>query len=238
MEINSGDLDLTSYFDVFLITNGRSSFKYTLKALENQKNVKFNLYVIEDMKWLDACNTCLEYSNLPFYLRLDDDMILHPMAIQFFNYFVKTHIEDEGVFYAVELWEPWNNRLCNKVKMYNRKLTKKVGFKTDSRGKVDKLFKKKAQGKGYKIIGGKGKGSAIGIHAACSFDDNYRYSQLRGEINDPTFKIRYKEIINLDKVVKKIPLDKQLEMSDKDLAELNKQKNTFFGKFIRKNEEQ
>lgn len=234
MEIIGGDLDLTNNFDVFVITNGRASFKYVIKSLERQKNVKFNLYIIKDMKWIDACNTCLEYSDLPFYLRLDDDMILNPMTIQFFDCLVKTKLQDNGVIYCLKLWEPWNNRLCNKVKVYNRELTKKVGFEVDNRGKVDKLFKKGAQNKGYKIIGDKT--SAIGIHAACSFDDNMRYIKLRkGERNRPDFEIRRKEIIYLNEVLKETPLDKQLEMADKDLYKLNKKNNTWFSRFIDEN---
>ena len=233
MEIVAGDLDLTNHFDVFVITNGRASFKYVVKSLERQKNVKFNFHIIKDMKWIDACNTCLEYSDLPFYLRLDDDMILHPMTVQFFDCLVRTKIHDNGVIYCLKLWEPWNKRLCNKVKIYNRELTKKVGFEVDSRGKVDKIFRRESSKRGYKIIGDKT--SAIGIHAACSFDDNYGYSKLRGELNDPTFKIRHKEIIYLDKVLRETPLDKQLEMADKSLYKLNKKTNTWFARFIDEN---
>lgn len=225
--------DLTTFMDVFVVTNGRASFDYVVKSLQRQDNVKFNFHIIKNMKWIDACYTCLNYSDAPLYLRLDDDMILHPRTIEFFDYFTKAKMCDDAVIYCLKLWEPWNNRLCNKVKVYVRKLTKEVGFEIDSRGKVDKIFKKRAQNKSYKIIGDKT--SAIGVHAACSFDDNYRYSQLRSEINDPTFKIRHKEIIYLDKVLKKTPLDKQLEMANKSLYKLNKKTDTWFARFIDEN---
>jgi len=223
-------IDLTKFIDVFLITNGRKSFKYVLKSLERQKDVKFSLSIIRDVKWIDACNDCLEHSDLPMYLRLDDDMILHPMALQFFNHFINNGLRDDAVIYCLKLWEPWNNRLANKVKVYVRKLTKEIGFETDARGKVDKIFIKNSKKRKYKIVGDKT--SSIGIHAACSFDDNYRYSRLRNELNVPAFKIRNREIIKLDRVLKNIPYSKQLEMSDKDLAVLNIKKNTLFGKFL------
>ena len=224
-------IDLTTFMDVFVITNGRASFEYVVKSLQAQKNVKFNFHIIKDMKWIDACYTCLNYSDTPFYLRLDDDMILHPRTIEFFNYFTRAKMRDDAVIYCLKLWEPWNKRLGGKVKVYVRKLTKEIGFETDSRGKVDKIFIKKSRQKNYKIIGDKT--SAIGIHAACSFDDNYRYSELRGELNDPTFKIRHKEIIYLNEVIKHTPLGKQLKLADKDLFKLNKKSNTLFYKFIK-----
>ncbi len=217
--------------DVYLITNGRKSFDFTLQSLLNQ-NVSslFNYKVIENKTWLDACNHCLYDSDNPYYLRLDDDMILHPLAIQFFEKFIEMKYVPNGVFYCLKLWEPWNNRLCGKVKIYNRELTKKVGFKIDSRGKVDKIFKKESAEKGLRIIGDKT--SAIAIHAACSYDDNYKYSNLRKETNDPSFKIRQKEIKKLDKVLKKTPYKEQLRLADTPLGELNKNDNTLFGQFI------
>jgi hypothetical protein len=229
MYISKGDVDLTDCFDVFVITNGRASFEYVIKSLEEQKNVKFNLHIIRDMKWIDACNSCLKHSSLPFYLRLDDDMILHPMAIHYYYHVLKQGIASNVVVYGSILWEPWNKRVCNIAKLYNRDLTSKVGFEVDSRGKVDKIFRKKSAKIGFKILKDS---SVVGIHAACSFDDNYRYSQLRGEINDPTFKIRHKEIIYLDKILNKTPLNKQLEMANKDLYKFNKKNNTLFAKFI------
>ena len=224
-------IDITKLMDVFLITNGRKSFEYVLKSLERQKDVKFNLNIIRDVKWIDACNACLEHSDLPMYLRLDDDMILHPMALQFFNHFVNNRLQDDAVIYCLKLWEPWNSRLANKVKVYVRKLTKEIGFETDDRGKVDKIFIKNSKRKKYKIIGDKT--SAIGIHAACSFDDNMKYIKLRkGERNRSDFEIRRKEIVYLDKVLKQTPLDKQLGMADKDLTRFNIERNTWFGKFL------
>ncbi len=223
-------IDIVDKMDVFVITNGRESFGYVVKSLERQKNVKFNFHIIKDMKWIDACYTCLDYSDLPFYLRLDDDMILHPRTIEFFDHFVDAKLRDDAVIYCLKLWEPWNNRLANKVKVYVRKLTKEIGFEIDSRGKVDKMFIKKSREKNYKISGDKW--SSIGLHAACSYKDNYKYSELRNELNDPTFKIRKKEIIHLDKVVKRIPLSKQLEIADDALYKHNKTSNTWFAKFI------
>jgi len=223
-------VELFNDIDVFLITNGRKSTDYVVKSLKRQKGVEFGYTVIKDKKWLDACNECLNFSNVPYYLRLDDDMILHPRAIHFFIKFIEMKYDPNAVFYCLKLWEPWNNRLCGKVKIYNRQLTKQIGFEVDSRGKVDKIFKKKAAEKGFKIVGDKT--SAISIHAACSYDDNYNYSNLRKEINDPTFAIREKEIQKLDKVLKKTPYEEQLRLADAPLGDLNKKGNTLFGQFL------
>ena len=223
------------YLDVFVITNGRESYKYVIDSLTVQRDVNFKINIIKNEEWLNACNICLNHSNKKYYLRLDDDMILHPFALKYLDYMIENDKTKNAIMYYSRLWEPWNNRLCGSVKIYNRELSKTIGFKIDSRGKVDKIFKKKALEKGYKYVSDKT--SAIAIHAACSFNDNYKYSQMRNEIDDPSFKIRNKEIIKLDRVYNKIPLSKQLEMANKDLYELNKKNNSDFYKFIGENYE-
>lgn len=224
-------VDLTKYLDVFVITNGRESFDYVIKTLENQINVKFNLVIFRDMPWLDACNACLNYSDLPFYIRIDDDMLLHPYTLQFFDYTLKTKEDAAAIIYHYRLWEPWNKRLCGGLKVYNRELSKVIGFEVDDRGKVDKIFKKKALKKNYKYVGSNS--SAVGIHAACSFDENMKYIKLRdGERNKIDFEIRKKELVKLDEVYKNCSLDKQVILANKGLYKENKKRNSLFFKFI------
>lgn len=233
MYINNGDVDLEGFIDILVITNGRESYKYVIDSLKRQKNVSFNFVVFENMSWLNACNVCLKCSNSPYYMRLDDDMILHPYALHYFFNTVINNQSDNIVTYYYKLWESWNNRICGAVKIYNRKLTKNIGFEIDERGKVDKIFKKKAIERGYKYYSDKK--NAVAIHAACSYDDNFKYSNLRKETNTKEFKIREKEIQYLDSVYRKTPLIKQLEMADIDLTEYNKKNNTKFYKFIEAN---
>lgn len=220
-----------NYIDVFVITNGRESYKYVIKSLQEQQNVSFNLFTIEGMSWIEAHYKCLSYSNAPFFFRIDDDMLLHKDTFRYYYNQLENIDINRVAVYGNILWEPWNNRTCGIVKVYNRKLAKYIGFQADSRGKVDKIFKKKCKEEGYKILKGNG---VVGIHAACKFADNMKYSQLRNEIKDPLFKIRKREIVKLDRIYKKISLKKQLDMCGEDLYKFNKQHNTLFSKFVDK----
>jgi len=231
-QINNGSIDWTNFIDVFLITNGRGSFPYALESIRKQKGIKFNLIIVKDKKWLDACNFCANYSNLSFYYRIDDDMFLNPYTFLFFNHLITKNKVKNVVVYHVKLWEPHRKRLANKVKIYNRKLTKKIGFEIDNRGKIDKIFNKKRKKRGYKYSGDKK--SFVGIHAACNAKDNNRYTKLFGWKDGKDLKIRQKEIIKWDSALKKYPLPKQLEMSNKDLFEANKKNNSNFYRFINK----
>lgn len=232
LEINNGPIDWSDFLDVFVITNGRGSFPYALDLIKRQKGIKFNLYILRDFKWINACNICMNHSNLSYYARVDDDMLLNQYTFLFFNHLIKNKMSKDAIMYHVKLWEPWNHRLANKVKVYNRNLTKKIGFETDSRGKVDKIFNAKRKEKGYKYIGDKK--SFVGLHAACSAKDNKKYTKLFGWTKGRDFLIRQKEIVHLDSVLKKYSLPKQSEMANKDLIESNKKVNSNFFKFVNK----
>jgi hypothetical protein len=230
IKINNGNIDWTNFIDVFIITNGRQSFPYSLKSIQNQKGIKFNLIIIKNMKWLDACNTCMNYSDNNYFFRVDDDMLLNQYTFLFFNYLINKNKSKDVVMFHVKLWEPHNNRLANKVKVYDRELTKSIGFEIDERGKVDKIFNQKRKEKEYKYSGDKK--SFVGIHAACSSKDNTKYTKLFGWKDGKDLKIRQKEIIKLDNDLKKYPLSKQLEMSEIDLINSNKKVNSNFYKFV------
>jgi hypothetical protein len=232
-------IDLRDKFDVFVITNGRESFEYVIKSIKNQIGVEFDLNVIRDQTWIDACNQCLYYSNKPYYFRIDDDMILHPMTFLFYNETVIRKYQPNAVLYYYRLWEPWNNKPVTNMKIYNRKLTKVVGFETDENGRVDALFKKKSFNRGYRFVREphNKKQSVVGIHAACRFEDNFKYSQLRNELETERFKRRKEEIKFLDQVYKDCPLEKQLDMADKDVYQYNKQRKTNFFGFLNRSSE-
>jgi len=226
------NMNFNSLFDVFVITNGRESFDYVIQSLKNQIGVTSNIIEVRDKTWLDACNYCLAYSDKPYYFRIDDDMILHPMTFLFYFEAVKNNKEENVVLFNYKLWEPWNKRLAGNLKVYNRKLTKVLGFEVDKNGRVDKIFKQKSEQNNFKYASDKY--SCVGIHAACSYKDNMFYSELRKEKGTERYKGRLKEIKFLDEVYKKFPLSKQLEMSNEDVYLYNKNNNTKFFKFIEK----
>lgn len=234
IEIDNGCVDWTNFIDVFLITNGRGSFPYALKSIKRQKGIKFNLYILRNFKWIDACNIVMNYSNLRYAVRVDDDMLLNSHTFLFFNYLINKNKLKNVVMFHIKLCEPWNNRLANKVKVYNRKLTQNIGFQTDERGKVDKIFNTKRKNRGYKYSGDKK--SFVGIHACCEAEDNSKYTKLFGWKYGRDLEIRKKEIIRLDKLFKKYPYKKQLKMANEYLLKANGKVNSNFYKLYSKKE--
>lgn len=228
-----GDLqtmtDIRDLMDVFVITNGRSSFPFVLDLLQRQQGVRSNsIQVVQDMTWLDACMACLEYSARPYYLRLDDDMLLNPWALAFMVDCLIPQASSNTAAVMAQLWEPWVPRNCGAVKIYVREQTKQLGFSVDARGKVDKIFKVGARERGFAMPKD---ASTVAIHAACPAEDNQRYSELREETRTPEFRVRAQEIKKLDKVCRKHPLAKQAGWANRSLFKHNKKEKTSFFRY-------
>jgi len=77
-------IDLREKFNVFIITNGRSTFEYCHEAIKGQIGVLVNIHIVRDRKWVDANNYCLANCPSKYFLRVDDDMMLHPKALLFY----------------------------------------------------------------------------------------------------------------------------------------------------------
>ena len=159
--------------EIFVITNERSTLEWTLKSIEYQ-TLTVPVTVIRNMKWLDALNECLATSNSKFYLRVDDDMFLHPKAIEYYNYCLRKPIKSLGI-YECKLWEDWSHKPAGSLKAYKTKVTRKIGFKANHLGKVDKVFSKEIVKYNYRRIRDK---SMIGLHACSTIEDQKKYRNL------------------------------------------------------------
>lgn len=223
-------IDIKKEMEVFIITNGRSSFQYVKKSIDNQKNVLFNYNIVENLNWIDACNECLHFSNIPFYLRVDDDMILHPLAVSYYYYLIKNQNTSNSIIINCKLWDFSRNQTISSLKLYNRSLTKNIGFEIDERGKVDRIFKKKSNSKKY-IYGGD-KYSIVGIHASCPIEENMKYAYLRGEDKSKDFNLKLEHFLSSSKYLKNHDLKYQSDISENSIFSKNIEYNTNFSKFI------
>jgi len=219
--------DLEGMIDVFIITNGRSTFEYCEKSLQLQKDVKFNINVIRDMSWQVAHEELLKKCNSIFALRVDDDMLLHPLALKFMYECVKNQ-DRKIALRGWRLWEPWSNKVCKGIKVYNSKIAKKIGFHLDHLGKIDKPFTVNAKKHGYKI---KYTRDVVAIHSCGDFKEHLRYWSMRGETTGSNFKTKEQWAENL---IRDFPLSLQEQylLSDNFLPQLNKKNGTEFGKLI------
>lgn len=172
-------IDAAGQLEVFLITNGRSSLNWAVKSIEAQQGIDFKFSIVRDMEWIDACNHCLAASESRFYARIDDDMFLHPLAISYFYELSLSCQEDRVSALVCKLWEPATKRIISSVKAYHTEHTRKIGFRTDDRGKIDQIFREDMKVHGLEYQGDKG--SSLGVHAACPLSENMVYIKNRNE---------------------------------------------------------
>ena len=179
------------------------------------------------MKWVDALNSCLSLSKLDFFIRVDDDMFLHPQCVKY----MISMIEDKKKLlasYACRLYEDWTNKIGGYVRIYQSGIVKKMGgFKVSKLGKVDKKFSLVAKDCGFKVVKDL---SVVGIHSCGSWEDQSRYRELWLKNNS---SIYFDEPhIEQQKNYKKT-LSEQYDLI-KILLKINKKHSTSFGKFIGK----
>lgn len=213
--------------DIFVITNGRSTFKYCIESINLQKGVEFKFHIIRDMDWLSAHLDLLSKCKSKFALRVDDDMLLHPCALEFMWQCIKDQ-NDKIALRGWRLWEPWSDKVCKGIKVYNVNAANKIGFKLDKLGKIDKSFTRNAEKKGYKI---KYSQDVIAIHSCGDYKEHLRYWKMRGESSGPLFEIKKKWANELIKDFP-MPLDEQYKLTGKFLKKLNNKRKTDFGRMI------
>jgi len=220
-------IDLKNFIDVFVITNGRSTYEYCKKSLDSQKGVNFKINVIRDMGWQQAHDEILSKCSARFALRVDDDMLLHPLALKFMYKCVKNQ-GDNVALRGWRLWEPWSNKVCKGIKVYNTAIAKKIGFHLDPLGKIDKPFTANAEKKGYKIKYSK---DVVAIHSCGDFKEHLKYWRMRGESSGANFKAKEAWANNLIKGFS-MNLQEQSDLNVEFIKNLNNKKKTPFGDFL------
>jgi len=214
--------------EAFIITNGRSTFEYALKALQ-QQTFKFKITILRDMKWVDALNECLNRSSASHFIRCDDDFVLHPRAIEFMWNRYQTVSKLKTIMLVAKLWEDWTSRIAGGVKIYNAEFVKDIGgFKVNHLGKVDKKFREQVQETNYRMDGCKK--SVVGLHTCGSWEEQLRYETLWSKLADHA----YKKTTHNDMKKYKKPLDEQFAMRTKFVEKINKRYRTFFHEFLKK----
>lgn len=220
-------IDLTNKLEVFIITNGRSTFEYCHRAIEDQE-ATFKIKVIRDMKWVDALNACLEQCETPHFLRVDDDFVLHKHALPYmWEVFRKHPNVGRMSMYLCLLWEDWTRKIAGGVKIYNKDIVKKLGgFKASKRfGKVDKVFYKAVRRSRYIYTKNK---SIVGLHTMGEWKEQLRYEKLWSDQSAaPYQKVTHKRMKRYSK-----DLEYQWSLRGDFLKRLNRKKRTQFYKYL------
>lgn len=220
-------IDLKGMIDVFIITNGRSTFEYCKRSVENQQGVDFNPIYIKHKGWQEAHHVLLKKCKSKYALRVDDDMLLHPLVLKFMYKCVKNQ-DNKVALRGWRLWEPWSNKMCKGIKVYNIEIAKKIGFHLDPLGKIDKPFTKNAEKAGYKIKYSK---DIVAIHSCGDFKEHLKYWSMRGESSGKDFpkkKAWAKDLIESCSMT----LKEQYDLNKKFIPNKNIKMGTKFGDFF------
>lgn len=213
--------------EIFVITNGRSTLPYVMQSIEQQSS-KRPVTVIRDMPWVDALNKCVELSKSDFYLRVDDDMFLHQNAVAYYLHKLSSKKASTMGVFECKLWEDWTNKPAGSLKAYNTRAVRKIGFRANHLGKVDKEFAKDIQNTKYIRVRDN---SMIGLHACSSIEDQKKYRELwkkGASISEAEFVKTFDNIIHKPK---KSVADQFLDL--KKIRRVNKNYKTDFFRFMK-----
>jgi len=213
----------------FVITNGRSTCDYAIKSIEEQ-SVKVKITVIRDMKWIDAVNRCVQLCSTKFFIRVDDDMFLHPRCVEYMYHQIIKHKKTNRVAaYVCKLWEDWQSYVAGSIKVYHMDRVKDMGgFKVNLMGKIDKPFE--AQRKKNKFIVVKD-ASVVGVHGMGTWKEQKEYRKLWLQNNSKVQYIRPRKYLANQKKYKKSAC--QQYMIAKGLRKINKRRRSGFWNLIK-----
>lgn len=160
--------------EIFVITNGRKTFEFVMKSL-NEQSQQRRITVIRDMKWVDALNQCSKLCKSEYFLRVDDDMALHPYAVAYYISRIPRLRKQKTGVYVCKLWEDWSNKPAGGLRLYRHDITTKIKFRPSKLGKVDKVFRDDLQKHGWRQVKDQ---SVVGLHLLGSEEDQQKYRKL------------------------------------------------------------
>ncbi|KKN09479.1 hypothetical protein LCGC14_1046200 [marine sediment metagenome] len=211
--------------EIFVITNGRKTFEFTMKSLENQTQ-KRKITVIRDMKWVNALNKCIDLCESEFFLRIDDDMAIHQFAIAYYiNRTIRVRKSKTGV-YVCKLWEDWSNKPAGGLRMYRHDITSKIRFRPSKLGKVDKVFRDDLQRRRWKQTKDK---SILGLHMLGSIEDQQKYRKLWRDKNASISRKAFGDTFD-NKIH---PVDQSLTKQFRVLKKIRRLNKKYDTKFLR-----
>jgi len=212
--------------EAFIITNGRSTYTYCSESIREQ-TMELKFRTISNKRWVEALGECFLSCNSDFFLRVDDDFILHPRAVEFMweRMCILKNVDKLGMFFS-HLWEDWTEKRVAGIKIYSVKALDAIrGFKVDKFGKVDKVTNEVLEKAGFLLVKDV---SAVGLHSCGAWEEQLEYERLWSELAGFDYKkSTHEEMKNYDK-----PLEEQYRMRLDWLENKNKVLRTPFGKFL------
>lgn len=213
--------------EIFIYTNGRSSFDFSLKSIECQSVVP-KINIVEDMTMIKAINHSLSKCSSKYFMKIDDDFLLHTRAVEFmWSEFLELSNDNTAMMWW-HLWENWSRNKIQSIKIYNRDLARKVGFVADGEGRIDITFIGRTRKNGFDMIR---RESMVAIHGCSPWQEQLEYLKTWKEQakSGRHSKIRTGLMRSYN-----IPLQRQFNDRDNVLYRVNRLYNTDFYKFLTK----
>ena len=161
--------------EAFVTTNGRSTFNFCVNSLLKQ-TLPIIYTVIQGKLWREALDDMVVRCRSEYFLRIDDDFVLHPKAIEYMCESFSRLDRKDVAQYSCLLWETWTYKRVSGVKMYNRAALKSIGgHQFDEFGKADKKTNQAFIDAGYALVRDE---SVVGLHICGSWNEQLRYEKL------------------------------------------------------------
>jgi len=144
-------IDLREELTVFVITTGGADYPLCIEALNNQEHCLFQLQVIRNVAPMDAAFQQMnERCNTPYFIQVDEDMILDTDAV-FKLYSSISNAPADVAIYWLSLLDTDLGYPIVGVKAYRHDIIKNFPWQESHSCEMDQLFRLKQ--KGYRSIG-------------------------------------------------------------------------------------
>jgi hypothetical protein len=130
---------MNTSFQVYVISHERSTLPFCLKALEEQTlSVPSCVYL--NVESADATNDIVKNCDCNYFLRLDDDMFLHPAALEYLQYKCSELATEAMVAFRLYDTVFQTAKWCGTVKLYNTEACRNYVFEDPGDWSLDIRF--------------------------------------------------------------------------------------------------
>lgn len=138
-------LDLSQEVTGFVTTVGAPTFEQCCQHLDRQ-DCRFRREVIDHVAPMSAAfQRMLDDCRTPYFVQVDEDMLLHPEAIRTLHATIAAE-PAEVVMYAADLFDPHLERCIVGVKIFRHEIARRYPFAPVDAFEVDQLARMEADG--------------------------------------------------------------------------------------------
>jgi len=212
-------------FDIYLCSFGRSSLPFAIDSIEQQSiPVDTKLFAYEELCDIQnyACKNCKK----PFFLRMDEDMFLHPKAVEFISHRCKEIVKATPIVPMIPfmVYDIDSRKPIQSIKLYKTAMASNHEFYDDGDWGLDINFIKFLN---EKFLAWKMEDSVLAVHASIPKEERDKY--ITNMFN------RYPDLRNIKmwpQLDSPCSLEYQYDNTKKVLNESNKEGNTEFYRWL------